>query len=184
MIAIRMLVVFAMLGCSTGNAVHASCTWDACLRQGRSQACECLSTRISACSGTGCPTGIAPTSEEVGWLIASIRPGARQEVRLAFDALHIVDGGDLEDLMRALSSLTATDPRLLLEIIRENNWEAERIKTLVRMLPLDTVDEPAKRVSLIRQRLAAVQGVHDANLSAIRAITVDALQEYEAQMLR
>jgi hypothetical protein len=116
-------------------------------------------------------------------LAARITGGARQETRLAFDTLRLLDGGNLEDVMRALADLTADDPALLLEQLQANGWDSARIESLVRMLPLETVDHPDDRLRLIQQRLASLQGVHDERFDSLRAVVIAALQTYEAELL-
>ena len=86
--------------------------------------------------------------------------------------------------MRSLSNLATGDPGLILELVRTNRWDAARIESLVRMLPLETVDQPAERLRLVRQRLVALRQVREARLRAVRAIAIDALEEYEAELSR
>lgn len=136
----------------------------------------------------GCTTGatqkaeVTPTSAEVRALISTIRPGARDAVLRAFDTLTLLDGGDAEDVMRALANLATADPRLLMDALRTKKWPPERIKTLVRMLPLETVDQPAVRLQVVRERLAAIEQVRQAKLADVRAAALAALTEYEAEL--
>lgn len=172
-------------GCSVTPVQSSGCTWRECLTApSRAVPCECLAAKIEACRDTRCEVALKPTSEEVTILARSIRPAARQEAALAFATLPLLDGGDLEDVMRALSALTADDPQLLLELMTVNAWDAERVRSLVRMLSLETVDQPAEKLRHVRMRLDALRKVEARSLGPVRAIAIDALEEYAAQLNR
>lgn len=172
-------------GCSVTPVQSSGCTWRECLTAPSGSApCQCLTAKIEACRDTRCEMTLKPASEEVTILARSIQPAARQEAALAFATLRLLDGGDLEDVMRALSGLTADDPQLLLELMTANAWDGERVRSLVRMLPLETVDQPAEKLRHIRRRLDALRKVSAANLRPVRATAMDALEESAAQLSR
>jgi hypothetical protein len=182
MTAIRTFALFIMMGCSSGSAVNPVCTWDACLTTPASETCECLSTKLRACGEGTCSRDLIPTSAETIRLETSIKRGARRETALAFQTLSVLDGGDLEDVMRALAGLAGDDPQMLLEQFEANGWEPAPIERLVRMLPLETVDRPAERRRVIDQRLASLRDIHDVRLARVRAVAIAALEEYESEL--
>jgi hypothetical protein len=182
MTAIRTFGLLLLMGCTSGSAVNPVCTWDACLTTPGSGACECLSARLRACGEGTCSRELIPTSAETARLQTTIKRGARRETALAFQTLSVLDGGDLEDVMRALSSLAGDDPRMLLEQFDANGWEPARIERLVRMMPLETVDRPAETLRLIRQRLASLRGVQDMRLQRVRDVAIAALEKYALQV--
>jgi hypothetical protein len=115
-------------------------------------------------------------------LIAQAVPQAPEKVSLAFDAVRVLDGGDAEDMMRSLSNLATENPRLLLEMLRTKSWQEGRIRTLLRMLPLETVDRPAAKIHLVRERIRAIHEIREKRLDKVRDLALNILMQYEAEL--
>lgn len=108
-------------------------------------------------------------------LIARIEQGGETDTELAFDALPVLDGGNLEDVMRALAALSADRPELFLNMVKKRDWPPSRIERLVTMLPLSTVDRQEEKIRVVVQRIEGIRGVTSSELEAVRCATLDAL---------
>src|ERR1041385_8148332 len=116
-----------------------------------------LALLLTACTSAS----HAPTSHDAAQLAAAVERGDLAQADAAVAALPSLDGGDLEDVMRALGSLAAREPAAFLDLMVKHQLPPPRVAAIVRMLPLSTVDDPPRRLQLIRERMDALRGVTD-----------------------
>ncbi len=159
-------------------ASHELCGWAQYAAHPSKRACRCLTEQLEARKASGYADEARPTSLEAMKLIALLEKGDSCSAGLALASFHVLDGGDLEDMMRAVSALSASHPSLLLQVLDAQKMPAAGIESLMRMLPLSTVDDPGRKRSMVKQRIAALLGVHDSKLRRVRGIAVESLDHY------
>jgi hypothetical protein len=126
--------------------------------------------------------GVVPTSEEVARLIARVEAGDECQTDWAVSLLPNLSGGNLEDTMRAIGAATAHHPVVFLRVMESRHLADNRIESIIRMLPLSSVDNDAEKLRLVRERIAALRTVTDPRLRRVRDVTISFLSAYEQEL--
>ncbi len=88
----------------------------------------------------------------------------------------------MEDIYRALATQLAVNPLLILAQTRDRDWSVDQIQILANSLPLESVDDSPRRITILRSRLQAVERVNDDSLTREKMATVAALSDYLARL--
>jgi hypothetical protein len=96
---------------------------------------------------------------------------------VAFLVRPLLSGGELEDVMRSLSELSAHRPALLLRMIKRHSLAKPQAAALLRMLPLSSLDDPQQKALIVDQRIASLRSVRCLRLRAERTMAVAILEE-------
>jgi len=128
------------------------------------------------------PGGGVPTSEEVARLIARVEAGDECQTDWAVSILPDLSGGDLEDTTRAIGAAAAHHPVVFLRVMESRHLDDNHIKSIIRMLPLSSVDHDAEKLRLVRERIAALRTVTDPRLTRVRDVAISFLSAYEQEL--
>jgi hypothetical protein len=170
-------VTFCITACTSADTPP-SLAWTGYLSSPDPHTYRVLATRLQQCQSDACKQTNAPTSAQVRSLEILISKNGEQAADIGFLTLPLVDGGNLEDLMRALAVIADKKPDLLLGMFAKHRFSEERISALVRMLPLESVDDVAKRQLLVEHRIATLSSVERPNLASVRDASVRSLAAY------
>jgi len=113
---------------------------------------------------------------ELSHLIRRLNKGDSSAVALAFEMRNGLDGGDLEDLTRALGSVVNEYPKLFLQEARKRSLSDHELGQIVAALPLEHVDHIARQLGLLKRRMKSLESVTDPELMAIREMALAALR--------
>lgn len=171
-----LLVGFVVAGSAEASNAKKNCDWSDYVDRQSRRTCTCLAERIAACKRTGCAHPPRPSSSETMTLVRLIDKRDPCAADLGFAALLLLSGGDLEDVMRAISGLSGSDPLLFLHLCASHHRSDERIRDLVCMLPLTTVDDPEAKRRVLKQRISSLSGVRDRGLRRRRNVAIDGLE--------
>ncbi len=86
-------------------------------------------------------------------LLRGIHDHNMQTIAVAINFLDFLDGGNYEDVVRELGSLTDTDASLFASLFIDINLEGSRFKSLLTMLPLTTVDDIDAKLYIVQERI-------------------------------
>ena len=100
-------------------------------------------------------------------LVKSGNPHAVDVAILSLD-LDLLDGGHLEDAIRALGQLAETYPKLLLSCLQKHKFRGYPFESIFVMLPLETVDDVDAKIRTIQKRIDSLSSVDDPPLKKER----------------
>jgi hypothetical protein len=125
-----------------------------------------LLRELKKCKNATTCKELAPSSEIVGRLVKLIADKDLRAVDVAFlsRSLCLLDGGDLEDVNRALGQLSETDPKLLLTHLRKYKVSGRSFENTLIILPIETVDDLDAQVRTVQKRIDSISSVNDASL--------------------
>lgn len=163
-----------------GNSTRGD--WEGFLANPNADRYHALAEKLRGCKDSECRNEVRPSSRAVARLLLLVKRGDPNAVDLAFLSIRFLDGGNLEDTLRTLGSLTETSPNLFLQEVKKHGLPSYQVRRLLRMLPLDTVDNVAKKRRLVRRRVASLAAVDDKNLVDVRDAAIAVLEEFLAQL--
>jgi len=137
-----------------------------------------LIARIEKCKKEDCKCDVKPDSAAVIKLIELIKIQNAFAVDIAFSSLKILDGGDLEDVIRSLGLLTESSPKLLLDYSIKHNIPDYKLEDLLTMLPLETVDDNRAKIETVQKRIKSLSKVNSPPLVEIRGKAIIILGKY------
>jgi hypothetical protein len=108
-----------------------------------------------------------PGSETVGKLVKLVEARNPYAVDVVFLSHHLrlLDGGNLEDVNRALGQLAESDPKLLLSQLKKYQVSGRSFESTFVMLPLETVDDVDAKIRTVQKRIDSLSAVGDQSLS-------------------
>ena len=128
-------------------------------------------------------SALSAVDESLPTLLASIRKRDGLAAGLGFDLLVVIDGGDLEDMLAALSELITLDPQLFLRQLKSRDPVSPTLLTFMGERFVDR--KPTARCNELRARHRSLSGVRDVELEQPRrrcqAILSKAIRQCEAQ---
>lgn len=144
---------------------------------------EALAKEIASCKaeGTRCTR---PSSQVVGKLARLVEANNSWAIDIAFSALPALDGGDLEDVVRALGLLTESNPTTFLDFVKQRHLSDYQLRGLLLMLPLDTVDSPHLKIDRIHKRIDSLSAVNHPQLKDVRDEAVQILRQRLTELTR
>lgn len=132
--AVILMGLFASMGCTAGHPVESK---------------EGAALAVEQCSG-------------VDALIDALDEQGERGAEAAFRSLSCLDGGELEDMYRALGIHFVKRPRDVLAAMKNTSTPASNAAALLVMLPLSYVDDPcAGKKELQHRRQIVLESVHD-----------------------
>ncbi len=126
----------------------------------------------------------APSSETVGKLVKLVETRNPYAVDVVFLSrhLHLLDGGNLEDVNRALGQLAESDPKLLLSQLKKYQISDRSFESTFVMLPLETVDDVDAKIRTVQKRIDSLSAVGDQSLAHERDNAVLVLKRKLAKL--
>lgn len=171
------LVLFAAFSTN----VYCASEWDEFLEHTNQGSLLLLEQSIAG-AAQPCTPNVAPTQRHRTRLFELIRNGNS----LAFSAALLVsecwDGGELEDFYRSAGMFFESEPLLFLKISEEKKIPDTEFRYMLTMLPLDTVDDIERRISILDRRIATLNGVDEESLSAVRSRGLSILEQRKKRL--
>ncbi len=118
-----------------------------------------------------------PSQEKWAELLRHVSMGHEQAIKEGLTMRRGLDGGDLEDMDRALGRSASAAPRALLENAKASCLPLGQLQRIVAMLPLDTVDRPDERRRILEDRVRRMLVIVEPSLTELRDAAVVALRE-------
>ncbi len=171
-----------LAGCLFFNAeALCSSAWDEFLRQPDSIAVGPLLTRIRE---SGCDQGVTPSSQQVAALTRLLASGRRGTVaiRPAFFSTRCLDGGDLEDVYRALGRVLVDRPKVVLRELGSEELSDGQVRYLTTTLPLTLVDNLAGQIAELDRRIARIGAIRDESTAATSRRMLHALSDRRREL--
>jgi hypothetical protein len=146
--------------------VLCSSAWDDFLGQPDAKSAAVLAARLT---GSFCASATTPNSRQVGVLVKLLekRDAAIAVIRPAYLVAHCLDGGDLEDVYRALGSALARHPKNVLRALSQEDVPDTRLRYLATTLPLTLVDNLDGQVAEIDRRIARTRSATEPATAAL-----------------
>jgi hypothetical protein len=139
---------------------------------------ESLANALEKCSDSICIKNLAPSSVDVENLLVLVRKGDLRGIDIAFLSIRFLDGGDLEDVYREIGMLSETSPKLFLIKIKNRHVTAYQMQRMLRMLPLDTVDDIRSKRRIVKSRIEHLSIVDNPELKDVRNKSIGILKQY------
>ncbi len=180
--ATHWLVVLALSGVTPLLASAETSRWGAYLRSPNPETYRLLADELRSCHDAECSKEVRPSSSDVAQLLRIVDRGDRWATDIAFLSIHLLDGGDLEDVMRSVSSLSEHHPSLLLQMIEEHQLSDAQIERLLRMLPLHSVDDQGEKRRIVERRIKSLSTVSDPKLTRVRNLSIASLKRLLSEL--
>lgn len=180
----KKLVLFAGLLLTITVAACAS-AWDDFLRHPDANAARVL---VAHLAGSTCDSSTIPSSQQVARLVRLLtsRDLPTAAIRPAYLVTRCLDGGDLEDVYRALGSVIAGHPKDFLRVVAQEEVPDSQLRYLVATLPLSLVDNLSGQIAELDRRAARIRSANDPNTAEVsrRALTVLAVRRNELAAIK
>ncbi len=181
---ILLLAIFG--GCSV-NA-YSGMHWDEFLKQPDKDSLAELEDEISAsavrCSW-GNPNNRDVVSVEAGQqLFRLMTKGDEFAFRAGLLLVHCLDGGELEDFHRSAGLFFEAKPSVFLQIVEEKKVPDAAIKSMLTMLPLDTVDNIDRAISVVERRMAMLEAISDGRFDNLKKVGLSFLEDQKVMFGR
>ena len=146
--------------------------WNEFLKQPDKDSLVALEDEISAsaerCSW-GDPKNRDAVSVEAGQqLFRLIAKGNEFAFQVGLLVVRYLDGGELEDFHRIADLFFEAKPSVFLRIAEEKKVPDTAIKSMLTMLPLDTVDNIDRAISVVERRMAMLEAISDSRFDNIK----------------
>jgi hypothetical protein len=172
-------------------AVKAYCSspWDKFLMHPGKDALVTLEGAIAA-SAQNCSWGnpsnrvVAPKKKQVKQLFALIVKGNESAFDAALMVSKCLDGGDLEDFYRSTGIFFEIQPRFFLQIVKNRAIPYSEIRYLLTMLPLDTVDNIDRKISVVEKRIKILKNISNESFKEIKEKGLSFLENEKENLVR
>jgi len=185
---IKCLVLsFAVFGGCSVNA-YSGMHWDEFLKQPSKDSLVELEDEIFAsaerCSW-GDPKNRDVVSVEAGQqLFRLIAKGDEIAFRAGLLVVRCLDGGELEDFHRSAGLFFEAKPSVFLKIAKEKKVPDTTIKSMLTMLPLDTVDNIDRAISVVERRMAMLEAISDSRFDNLKKAGLSFLGDQKVMLDR
>lgn len=172
-------VIGSMLVCS---AALCSSMWDEYLSRPDSSTASSL---IEVVNGLGCDFTATPSSQQVATLSRLLTSGSRgvASIRPAFVITRCLDGGDLEDLYRALGKVLVERPKDVLRELGAEQVSETQLRFLVATLPLSLVDNLNGQIAELDLRAARVKSANHSSTAELSRRILQAIAERRNELV-
>lgn len=160
----RTFVFFVILLSSASIAGARANEWSVFLGDPSGTHRDELLVRLATCAKGGCPRECRPNDDELNTLLKLVEDGNTYAMDIAFAMLGFLDGGNFEDVARELGKTIEKNPSLFLVYSKKHKITDDTLESTLTMLPLNTVDNTDKRISIIKTRLNIISGIADMNI--------------------
>ena len=176
----RLLFAAALISLfACGPRAAADTDWTGFVASPTKERLEALEGIVGACHGDlKCRQSKRPTSQELGGLVQLVESGNSEALAAGFLALRTMSfaGGDQGDLLRALGGQIKASATRFLALVGVYGRDPD----LLTMLPLETTDDVALKVSEIDRRIEALKTVADPAVKGDRDWALGVLTEYRS----
>lgn len=137
---------------------------------------------LSQLNENNCWTTIQSSNAHLNKLNHLVKTGNRWAAQYLASHLKKLDGGNLEDSLRALGQFSDHDIERLLHFANEgllSKWELSHALT---MLPLALTDHPSAQLALLKARRSRVLRVKDPTLAEQRSLALRAIDRFASEI--
>ena len=127
---------------------------------------------------------VAPTEKQELQLFDLISKGNLFAFHAALLVYKCWDGGDLEDFDRSAGIFFDTQPLVFLQTVKEKAIQDSEIVDMLTMLPLDTVDDIGRKISMVENRIKKLKNISDESLSEIKRKGLSSLEKEKNDLYR
>ena len=124
-----------------------------------------------------CSAGRILAGKELEEVTQGVEDGSRPSIVTAFCSRHLLDGGDLEDLDRALGVLAEKSPRQFLEWAVLYCLSDGQVSGIVTALPLSAADDVRRQLDITRNRASRLSAVRTPALAHARGAALRGLDD-------
>jgi hypothetical protein len=183
-----LILSLLLLVCLSTNA-YCNEHWASFLKQPDKKALVVLKKSIATSAkscGWGNPSNaaVAPTEKQELQLFHLISTGNMSAFQAALLVHKCWDGGDLEDFYRSAGILFDTRPLVFLQTVKEKAIQDSEIVDMLTMLPLDTVDDIGRQISMVENRIKKLKNISDESLSEIKRKGLSSLEKAKDDLYR
>lgn len=166
-----LILSFAVFGGCSVNA-YSDMHWDEFLKKPDEDSFVELEDEISV-SAERCNWGNPKNRDVVSveaeqQLFRLIANGDEFALRAGLLVMRCLDGGELEDFHRSAGLFFESKPSVFLKIAEEKKVPNAAIKSMLTMLPLDTVDNIDRALSVIEKRMAMLKAISDSRFDNLK----------------
>jgi len=137
---------------------------------------------LSRIDRTGCWTMFAQSNAKLGQLNRLAVSGNRVSAQYLAAHLNQLDGGNLEDSLRAMGEFSEHDMEHFLLFARKGLLSNRELADALTMLPLSLSDNPLGQLHSLRLRKSKVSAVRRKDLSDQTARALTAINEFESEI--
>ncbi len=182
-----LILSFAIFGSCSVNA-YSDMYWDGFLKQPSKDSLVELEDEVSSsaerCSW-GDPKNHDVVSVEAGQqLFRLIAKGNEFAFRAGLLVMRCLDGGELEDFYRSAGLFFEAKPSVFLKIAEEKKVPETVIKSMLTMLPLDTIDNIDRAISVVERRMAMLEAISDSRLDNLKKAGLSFLGDQKVMLSR
>lgn len=152
--------LMSALGILVISNAYCSSTWDEFFLQPDKNAVLVLENAI-VMSKEHCSQDISPSQKHRTQLFALISGGNPWAFRAALLVSKCWDGGELEDFYRSSGTFFEQQPLFFLQLVKDKEISELQLKLLLTMLPLDTVDNIDRKISVVEGRIVILKCFSD-----------------------
>ena len=182
-----LILSFAVFGGCSVNA-YSDIHWDSFLKQPSKDLLVVLEDEVSSnaerCSW-GNPKNHDVVSVEAGQqLFRLIAKGNEFAFRAGLLVVRCLDGGELEDFHRSAGLFFEARSSVFLKITGERNLPETAIKSMLTMLPLNTVDNIDRAISVVERRMAMLEAISDSRFNNLKKASLPFLGNQKVMLSR
>lgn len=122
------------------------------------------------------------TVKQIQSLDALVAAGNKFAAQLMAPHLRQLDGGELEDALRAFGRYSIHDMRDFLSLVASRALTQQEASDALTMLPLELDDQFDAQLAALRTRRTAVENVHDSQLQAAAKSALHAIDAFMAEV--
>lgn len=182
-----LILLFAVFGGCSVNA-YSGTHWDEFLKQPDKGSLVELEGEISA-SAERCSWGDPKNRDVVSieaeqQLFRLIAKGNEFAFQAGLLVLRCLDGGELEDFYRSVGLFFEAKPSVFLKIAEEKKVPDMAIKSMLTMLPLDTVDNIDRAIGVVERRMAMLETISERRFDKIKKAGLSFLRNQKEMLGR
>jgi hypothetical protein len=178
----KLLQVIVLLSCLLSSGLWAS---ELCRESAR--AFVTSPTRhglltLSGSSADACWSIIGMSNDNLNQLNSATKNGNRWAALYLGEHLKKLDGGNLEDSLRALGGFSDHNMKQLIIYANEGKLSEHEFTDALSMLPLSMSDDPIAQSKALKSRRDRVTKISESNLSKQKAMAITALDAALSQI--
>ncbi len=138
---------------------------------------KALVRALQECGTPQCRREMRPGDRQAAEPSEAVELRDRYAVDVAVLSFPFLDGGNLEDVLRSVATLSESDPASLISLCSAHRCTDARVRDLVIMLPLSTVDHLSDQRRHLERRLRAFEAVPISRKDArIKKVAISSLR--------
>jgi hypothetical protein len=178
----QMLCMLVFVGIVSASHIE----WEDFLKNPNGTTYGTLVHSLKSCDKTAKCIEATPNAGALYDLLALVKSGNPHAVDVAILSLDLdlLDGGHLEDAIRALGQLAETYPKLLLSCLQKHKFTGYPFESIFVMLPLETVDDVGAKIRTVQKRIDSLSRVSDPLLKKERDNAILVLKQELGELQR